>query len=467
MLAEKEIQLLIIEDNLGDVILLEEYLYEALGKLVIGKAESFAAAQKILSEPHRFDAIFLDLSLPDHSGKELVTDVVQLAGLVPVIVLTGYSNKEFGIKTLELGVSDYLAKDDLDSAQLSKSLMYSIERKRIEKKFLESNERFEIVAKATSDTIWDWDIKNKTVLCNQGIIRVFGYTEADYKQTEYWWRSKIHPDDFRKVISALSNSFVKGESLMQLEYRFMCADGSYKYVLDRAYLVLGFDKKPIRMIGAMQDITRKKSEEQQLRLFESVITNTSDAVVIFEAHPHSNQLPTLFYINKAFSLMTGYSLTDVIGVTELFFHGPLTASEEVAAMQAAMLNGKSCTIEIIHYNKNGDPFWVNISVSPVLDRKGVLTHWISIQKDVTDRRKYLQAIEEQNEKLKDIAWTQSHLVRAPLARIMGLSSMLSDLIIDEEADVPFSKQELVTLINNSSEELDKIIRDIVQKTENI
>ena len=467
MSHQEIVKFLIVEDNPGDAFLLQEFLEEIFPKANIHQAITLEKAKALLIRNHRFDAIFLDLKLPDSEGEPLVQEIIHCAEFTPVIVLTGNSNKDFGIKTLALGVADYLSKNELDVIQLTKSITYSIERKRIEHSLLKSNERFEIVSKATSDTIWDWDIEAKTVSSNQGIVRVFGYAEQDFEQTEVWWRSKIHPDDYRKVIRALTASFLKGTSLLKLEYRFRCADGTYKYVLDRAFLVLDDHKKPMRMIGAMQDITEKKKEELRLRLLESVVTQATDAVLITEAEPLDGNGPKIVYVNAAFTAMTGYKSEEVIGKTPRILQGPKTDRTELDRLKTALTNWESCTIEVINYTKEGKEFWINMTIVPVADSKGWYTHWIAIERDVTELKNYLLAIEEQNKKLRDIAWTQSHLVRAPLARIMGLVNLLSD---EEDEHAPNDLLNHVALIKHiatSAEELDGIIRDIVKNTENV
>lgn len=460
---KKELNLLLIEDNLGDAILLREYLEDIRLIIHTTLVDTFEKAKEKLEQYNSYDAIFLDLSLPDKDGESLVIEIVQLARLTPVIVLTGYGNLEFSIKTLSIGASDYLVKDELNAAQLSKSILYSIERKRIEQKLSISNERYEILVKATSDTIWDWNIVDKTIISNQGISRVFGYDESDRLQSEKWWRSKIHPQDFKKVIHALNNNFKQGISILQLEYRFCCSDGSYKYVLDRAFVVMDNNRKPIRMIGAMQDVTGRKEEELRLRLLESVITQTTEAVLITDAKPLEHGEQTIVYANDAFTAQTGYTLEEILGKSPLILHGELTNIDEVNKLRTALNNYECCSIEIVNYKKSGEPFWINIAIAPVADNKGKYTHWISIQRDITITKQYLQSIEEQNKKLKEIAWMQSHVVRAPVARIMGLINMITDKIPTDQ----LTTDQLIQSISDSANELDLIIREIVRKTEKV
>ena len=125
-------QFLIVEDNPGDFVLVEDFIIEQFEGPVITLAITFKQAKTILSKPgHQYNVVLLDLSLPDHTGEPLIHDIVDLCGDLPVIVLTGYTDFAFGIKSLSLGISDYLLKDDLTALFLYKSIVYSVERKKI------------------------------------------------------------------------------------------------------------------------------------------------------------------------------------------------------------------------------------------------------------------------------------------------------------------------------------------------
>ncbi len=123
---------------------------------------------------------------------------------------------------------------------------------------------------------------------------------------------------------------------------------------------------------------------------------------------------------------------------------------------------KSAETELIYYKKNGEKFWVNMEIAPVSDGKGWFSHWITIQRDVSERVNYMKAIEQQNIKFRDIAWMQSHLVRAPLARIMGVLELLRFNSKEESENT-----DLITYLLSSATELDEIIRTIVKKTEQV
>lgn len=138
--ALTHIKVLLVEDNPGDQVLIEEYLKQVVNNPIISFATTFAETKRLLQSANDFDIVLLDLALPDASGAELVLDTLKLTKDIPIIVLTGYGNKAFGLTAISLGVDDYLLKDEINTTYLNKSIAYAIERKRI-KHHLEISEK--------------------------------------------------------------------------------------------------------------------------------------------------------------------------------------------------------------------------------------------------------------------------------------------------------------------------------------
>lgn len=124
-------KILVIEDNPGDFALVEDFLFEQIESPEILRARSFRSAVELLNTDSDFDVVLLDLSLPDNAGEQLIKDIIEASNQAPVIVLTGYVDFDFGVKSLSLGVLDYMLKDELTALTLFKSIIYSIERKKI------------------------------------------------------------------------------------------------------------------------------------------------------------------------------------------------------------------------------------------------------------------------------------------------------------------------------------------------
>ncbi|MBL0182252.1 MAG: PAS domain S-box protein [Chitinophagaceae bacterium] len=138
------------------------------------------------------------------------------------------------------------------------------ERKRTEQAMQMALERYDILSKATSDTIWDWDIIHNRMHYNEGISKMFGHQITETGNIADWWKENIHPDDIKNVTDALEKAFKKERQNLQLEYRFRCDNGTYKYIYDRAFVIFDEQENPVRIIGAMQDITYQKEEELRI-----------------------------------------------------------------------------------------------------------------------------------------------------------------------------------------------------------
>ena len=328
----------------------------------------------------------------------------------------------------------------------------------------ESNERYDIVAKATSDTIWDWKIEDDSFIWNKGIQGIFGYKRTDVGTTSKWWFDKIHPEDSLKMSIKLYSFLEQKTEKWQDEYRFKCANGSYKYVFDRGFLVKDKFGKPIRMIGAIQDVTKQKEEEQRLRLLETVITQTKDAVIITDIDISNNSIPKIIFVNSAFSDMTGYQSEEVIGKSPSMFFGSKSDVLEIEKLKTAIIEYKECIIETLSYKKNGQEYWVNFSMIPVTNVEGEHSHWISIQRDVTEEKEkekekeqLIRELTQNNKDLKQFSYITSHNLRAPLSNLTGLLNLIEDIPIENP-----ELKEMVSGFSKSTHLLNETINDLVK-----
>lgn len=199
-----------------------------------------------------------------------------------------------------------------------------------ERKIQESEERFNVVSKATSDTIWDYSLSKNEIVWNRGIKGIFGHKDVlNHTTSSEWWLLHVHPEDRTRVFHKMQAHIRDKVARWQDEYRFECGDGSYRYVYDRYFMVFDATGIPLRIIIATEDVTKRKE--------------------------------------------------------------------------------------------------------------------------------YLQAIELQNKRFKEIAWIQSHMVRAPLARILALV----DLIKIDQSDEDYKV--MLEYLTSSAKELDKVISNIADK----
>ncbi|HAC16060.1 MAG TPA: hypothetical protein DCE78_08975 [Bacteroidetes bacterium] len=146
------------------------------------------------------------------------------------------------------------------------------------------------------------------------------------------------------------------------------------------------DEGELNTTTIMHDISNRKTREHHLKLLESVLTNTQDAVLITEAEPLDEPGPRIIFVNEAFTKMTGYTSDEVLGKNPRILQGPKTDQKLLREFGEKLRRWETCELETINYKKNGEEFWINIKATPVANEDGWYTHWFAIERDVTERK---------------------------------------------------------------------------------
>lgn len=577
-----ELKILVVEDHIGDYILIEDYLNEEHVKIHLTRALTFFDAKEKLQTHEHYDLILLDLSLPDVDNNEmLVRNMVALSNQTPIIVLTGFANNAFGVKTLALGISDYLLKDELNAPQLAKCIYYSIERKKIDLKLSESERKYKALFDASPLPMWVLDRHTLQFLnINKAAIAMYGYSKKEFLQMnirDLWaedyqtiientWQKNYHDSfgmmvkhhrkngevlyleitsnpiefdgnearvtqaknitaqmaaeealissekrfkalvqdaselimilDFSGILSYVSpsckqmtgvsdsemikNNFfyyvhkddisqVKEHLLMLHEkkrvqipsYRIKTASGQWRYI-ETILTNLTEDDSINGIVANSRDITEFVKQEKKLiaslKRYDIVAQATSDTITDFDIQ--NNKI----YYNEGIQSVFGYS-KDEIESDGKWWNDKVHPDdwERVKAYSLHVQKQKATNIQIEYRFQCADGSYKYVLDRSylVLDENGNPSRMIGAMQDITEIQNYIKTIEDHNSRLKDIAWTQSHVVRAPLARIMGIINLLQNFPdISEQA-------ELLDHIITSAIELDEIIRNITTKTENV
>ncbi len=175
--------LLIVEDNPGDELIITEYLDESFSNLQLTVLKNFKETEAFFTDKgnkNKIDACLLDLSLPDNNGEQLIKDMLRITDNTPIIVLTGYSDLTFSVKSLKLGATDYLIKDEINPLSLYKSIIYSLERKKYISKLEESELRYSSLFQFSPvPKILIQNDKKNIIQVNKAACELYGYTEKE------------------------------------------------------------------------------------------------------------------------------------------------------------------------------------------------------------------------------------------------------------------------------------------------
>ncbi len=488
------LNILLVEDNPGDIRLVQEILREVTTtRCQITPAMTLAAAIDLLgaSEREPFDVILLDLSLPDSQGIASFLRLHRQAPNVPIIVLTGLDDENLAMSAMQQGAQDYSIKGRVDSSILLRSIRYAIERERAdtilrqtklewEQRAIErtrdlqqindrlqlelaerrrveaaleiSRSRFAGILEIASDAIIAFDRDRLITLFNQGAEEIFGYTAAEAIGKSL---DLLLPQQLDAIALApqchldLRNdrSGQRGNRHQAIGMRW---DGSvFPAEASISYLDLG--QEQVYTI-ILRDVTERQRTEHNLR----------DALQKLNFHFENSPLATIEW-NREFRVarwsataekMFGWSATEVLGKRPdewKFIVGE--DAERIARLVERMIAGledRNVTINR-NYRANGTVVnceWYN---SILLDSSGQMESVFSLVLDVTERH--------QVERMKDeFIAIVSHELRTPLTSIYGSLSMLASGLLDPTSD---KGQRLLSIAVDSTDRLMRLVNDIL------
>ncbi len=269
--TERPLSLLLLEDNETDAWLITTRLEEAGLAVRLERVESREEFLRAL-ERGGHDIILSDYNIPGFDGMRALAAAQDARPGTPFLFVSGAMGEERAIELLKRGATDYVLKERLE--RLAPSVRRALReaegeqcRRRTEEALRRSEERYQLVIRATSDVVWDWDLETGPCDWSDAVESVFGFRPEELQRSVEAWVRRIHPEERDRVWAGLQRALGSREERWQDEYRFQRQDGTYAVVVDRGYIVRGEGGRPVRMAGAMQDITEhKRSEEERQRL---------------------------------------------------------------------------------------------------------------------------------------------------------------------------------------------------------
>ncbi|MFN6539217.1 MAG: response regulator [Nostoc sp. EkiNYC01] len=382
-MAGEHIKVLLVEDNPGDVLLLQEFLKEVNTVVVeLIPAERLEEALNHLAK-EIFDVILLDLSLPDSQGIETFVTAYQQAKATPIIVLTGIDDETLATRAMQEGAQDYLVKGQVTGDLLVRSMRYAIERQRADNALRQSEERFRVALKNSPIFVYNQDRELRyTWIYNPSyeltVEQILGKKDSDIIPLED--AQRLTTIKLRVLNSGIGTREEVSITTKEITRYY---DLTIEPLRNESQEVVGVTCASIDITERQAALREHKLAQETIKEQAALLDVTTDAISVRDLN---NQI--LFW-NKGAETLFGWRTTEAMGksVSELLFDEP---SPEIEAALLEVLSKGKWQGELTKLSKTGKEILVATRWSLVCDEQGKPKSILTVDTDITEK-KHLEA----------------------------------------------------------------------------
>jgi PAS domain S-box-containing protein len=254
------------------------------------------------------------------------------------------------------------------------------------------SERLRLATRAGGIGIWVFELSSNSLEWDEQMFRLYGIHPQNRSNASEAWAAALHQDDKKYIDKRIKAALESGEEF-DAEFRIIWPDQSLHYISSHGVVQRNVLGKAVRMIGTNWDITASKKVQERLLLSDAALKVVSQGVVI--TFPDQSVLS----VNSAFTVISAYREAEIIGRSISVLFGALSNAEVIRCINQAYQNAIAYTGELLCYNKNGNLFWNEISLSPVFDEYDNLSHFVMVCRDISERKKIEVELRTSKERL--------------------------------------------------------------------
>jgi len=457
---DKNVKILLVEDLASDALLAQREITKALKNVVFELVET---EKDFVFQLENFkpDIVVSDFQMPSFDGLSALKIVLEMFPIIPVIILTGSQNEDTAVDCMKMGATDYVIKEHIK--RLGPAVLNALEKKKIKIQninnqllLVESEERFRRLAENAQDIIFRLELYPEKVISyiSPAVNSITAYKPEDFYANLNFINKLIHPEDLDFYTQSLHN-----ESLIKtpLTMRWFTKEGKEIWIEQRSVPIYE-DGKIIAIEGIARDITSLKKAEENLRLFKRAVDHSSATVFITDFKGN------IEYVNQAFLKISGYSFEEVRGKNPRILKSGCHNKQFYIDLWNTILSGNTWEGEIRNKRKTGELYWEHAIISPIFNQNRVISHFVAVKEDITDKKKIFEELVSEKEKaqLSDKLKTaflhnMSHEIRTPMNGILGFLELLKHPEVSE-----VQKNKYIDFVNKSGKRLLTTINDIIE-----
>jgi PAS domain S-box-containing protein len=408
-------------------------------------------------EEFKPDIVVSDYSMPTFDGMSALKITRAKSKHMPFVVLTGSMNEETAVACMKAGANDYVIKEQIKrlpfaiKEAIDKGKAYR-EKVEMEKQLRQSLEEYKELINGMKETVWIIDTSGNLLEVNKTAIKTLGYTRQELLEIG------LHGIDghlSKKDIAGLINQMSSVQNQF-FHTAHTTKSGKNIPVEINSTLVNYRGEKVIMSIA--RDITERIEIENQLKLLSRSVEQSPVGILITDSQG------TLEYVNKAFTKISGYFAEEVIGKDPQILKSGYHSPEFYKNLWDTIASGKEWHGELLNKKKNGDYFWTDVSISPIFDNKGTITHFVFVHEDITEKKQMIDNLvaakekAEESDRLKSaFLANMSHEIRTPMNGIIGFTELLNEPKLTGK-----EKNEFIKIIQKSGQRLLNTISDLIE-----
>ncbi len=249
-------------------------------------------------------------------------------------------------------------------------------RKQAEERINMLNERMKIAADAAGTGIWDYDLINDVLIWDDWMFRIYGVQPGQFNGKFDFWRNMVHPDDRKESQRKVERAVVE-KKILDFSFRIVRPDGEIRFVRAFAQIKFNEEGKALRLIGSNHDITEQKKYEERIVLFKKAVEQSPVSIVMTDPEGNIN------YVNAGFESVTGYKRIEVLGQNPRILKSGKQDFDFYKELWDTIKSGKIWDGEFQNKKKNGALFWEKAIISPVINERNEITHFVAVKEDIT------------------------------------------------------------------------------------
>jgi PAS domain S-box-containing protein len=418
-----ELKIILVEDNPSDAKILcmelKKY-YHIYEQRVETKEEYINALNK-----NKADIILSDYSLPQFNGMDALSIRQEMAPEIPFILITGSLSEETAVEIMKSGADDYILKENLN--RLVPAVKAALEKSRIVREkilaeiALKDNEKKYHLIVDNIPSVVIIHTENEILFANPAAVRVFGANSLEQilkkNILEY-----VLPGDREEIIKRIQKGYSEGITSDLVERKLLRFDGKILFTETTSLPIQYMGQNAVQTI--IRDITERKINEEKLKTLIRAVEQNPTSIII--------TLPDglIEYVNPKFTEITGYSPDEVMGKNPRILKSGDMPVEKYKELWNTILSGRTWYGEFHNRKKSGELYWENATISPIVDNKHTITHFVAVKEDITEKKKLLveltsakEKAEESNKLKSEFLAQMSHEIRSPMNAIINFMNL--------------------------------------------